>query len=394
MNAVAAYSPSPGLRTWQSSALEAWHRHREGIVEVVTGGGKTRFALEVIRTSWQIEPSVRVLVVVPSVALQDQWVVEVQDYFGEVAGTSRSDLSGRTRIVVLVVDTARRVVEEMDDSIAWLQVVDECHRIASPENRKALMKRTWGSLGLSATPERQYDDLLELFVVPILGPIIIRYGYAAAIADGVITAFRLVNIEVWMTDSESDELARLSRRIAVNVSRYGAHDERSKRAMLARARMLQGVESRIPTAVELILRGPDEPTIVFHESVEGANRIADILRRRGVRTGIYHSKVSVEARRRDLHMFRLGALDVLVCCRALDEGLNVPRASRAVIAASTASTRQRIQRLGRIVRPHGTKQWPTVYTLWASEAESTRLAQEAEGLEGLAKVEWLKAGVA
>lgn len=387
-------SVNPSLRAWQLAALEAWKPSRRGIIEVVTGGGKTRFALEVIRDTWRSSADVRVMVVVPSVALQDQWVVEIETQLGVVAGTLRRDVSAGRRIVVLVINTARTLVSEIDDPEMWLQIVDECHRIGSPENRLALMRTSWGTLGLSATPDRQYDDYLDQYVVPALGPIILRYGYAAAIRDGVITQFELCNVEVWVTEPETQQLARLAGRIARAMSRWGPEDDRTRAALLARARYVQGIKSRVPSAVQLVLEEPTTPTIVFHESTAGADLIASSLTERGVAVGVYHSKVSVAARRRDLRLFSIGALDILICCRALDEGLNVPRAARAIIAASTASTRQRIQRLGRIVRPHGSKSTPSVVTLWATESEAQRLVEEAEMLDGLASVRWLRAEAA
>jgi superfamily II DNA or RNA helicase len=79
---------------------------------------------------------------------------------------------------------------------------------------------------------------------------------------------------------------------------------------------------------------------------------------------------------------------VLVTCRALDEGINVPDASLAVIVASTASTRQRIQRLGRVLRPSAGKQHADIFTIYCSEPEAERLRQEEAGLEGVKMVEW------
>ena len=93
-------------------------------------------------------------------------------------------------------------------------------------------------------------------------------------------------------------------------------------------------------------------------------------------------------------MFRRGEIDVLVTCRALDEGINVPDASVAVLVASTASTRQRIQRLGRVLRPASGKEQALVYTIYATEPEADRLRQEAERLEGANEIRWLRIGAA
>ena len=94
------------------------------------------------------------------------------------------------------------------------------------------------------------------------------------------------------------------------------------------------------------------PTGLADGSIEVAIQCAWCLDRRGERVSIYHSHLAPTIRRRNLELFKLGHVSTLVTCRALDEGLNVPDASVAIIAASTRSTRQRIQRLRGECRRH------------------------------------------
>jgi superfamily II DNA or RNA helicase len=91
-----------------------------------------------------------------------------------------------------------------------------------------------------------------------------------------------------------------------------------------------------------------------------------------------------------LRAYREGASEVLVTCRALDEGFNVPETEIGIIAASTATDRQRIQRLGRIVRPSEGKERAMIYTLVATEPEISRLRREEERLGGIATVNWVR----
>jgi superfamily II DNA or RNA helicase len=42
--------------------------------------------------------------------------------------------------------------------------------------------------------------------------------------------------------------------------------------------------------------------------------------------------------------------------QVLDEGVDIPAASVGIILAGTGSTRQHVQRLGRLLRRHGDKQ--------------------------------------
>jgi len=87
-------------------------------------------------------------------------------------------------------------------------------------------------------------------------------------------------------------------------------------------------------------------------------------------------------------MFRRGVFDVLIACRALDEGFNVPEARIALIGAGTASKRQRIQRMGRVLRSMTGKVDAKVITIYATDVEEARLVQEAANLKDIVEVEW------
>ena len=128
--------------------------------------------------------------------------------------------------------------------------------------------------------------------------------------------------------------------------------------------------------------------MVFHERIEAAESIARLLRERGVHCAIYHSRVPPNLRRNALQLFRRRAFPVLVTCRSLDEGLDVPDVEVAVIASSTASRRQRIQRFGRVLRGAPGKSRALVQTIFATDVEERRLAEEAASIADEASVAW------
>jgi superfamily II DNA or RNA helicase len=143
-------------------------------------------------------------------------------------------------------------------------------------------------------------------------------------------------------------------------------------------------------ALKLIAANGGKRILVFHEDIEACNLIQDVLAQNGVSSGLYHSKLPLRQRAETLSKYRRGAVQVLVTCRALDEGFNVPETEVGIIAASTATRRQRIQRLGRVVRPAKDKERATIYTLVATGPEIARLKQEEEDLEGVADVTWTR----
>jgi superfamily II DNA or RNA helicase len=194
-----------------------------------------------------------------------------------------------------------------------------------------------------------------------------------------------------MLPREQAEYDRLTKRAAVLLkkARSGvAVDELLKRILQMRAAVSATAKMRLPVAAKIVEQNRSARTIVFHERVASAKDLFDILQQRKHSVCLYHSKIAPEVRRDNLRLFRRGVFDVLISCRALDEGMNVPETTVAVIASSTASQRQRIQRLGRVLRPAKGKEKAIIYTLYATEQERRRLVKESERLEGVAQVTW------
>ena len=384
-------------RAWQHAALEKWRKNLKGVVQVVTGGGKTVFAQTCLLDFFERFPSGYALIVVPTISLLDQWCVALQDelnvsadQIGLLSGSEK--LKADKPIVIAVINSARNFTTGFCDDRTVFLIVDECHRAGSPSNATALQGVFGATLGLSATPGREYDEGFESYIEPVLGPVIYEYSYKEAAQDGVISPFELMNVEVDMLSDEEEQYNRLSRRIGQARGRMkgdGHLDETIlKRLLQQRAAVSASATMRIPVSVKLMERHRGERGVIFHERIDAANKILRILTQRGHRATIYHAGIGATIRRDNLRLFRKGVFDVLVCCRALDEGINVPEASVAVIASSTASSRQRIQRLGRILRRADGKDSATIYTLFATEEERRRLANEAAALEGITHIVW------
>lgn len=339
----------------------------------------------------------RFVIVVPTLTLLDQWFVALTEDTSidpsEISAYSGEGIPSQpNRVNIMVINTARRQAPIVSAQGAVMLIVDECHRAGSPMNALALTGRKTASLGLSATPHRDYDDGFEELVRPQLGEIVFTYDYNDAALDGVIVPFELVNVEFPMSDIEVTRYERATRRVARLSSRQrGGEDvaDALTRALLTRSRIAAEAQFRIPTAVHLVEQHQNARCIVFHERIRDAEEIARLIRERGRTATTYHSHLAVELRRDNLRLFRRGAFDVLVTCRALDEGFNVPEASVAIIASGTASVRQRVQRMGRVLRPSRGKHAATVYTLYATENEKKRLIQESHDLD-VASVKWMR----
>lgn len=379
------------LRRWQRQALERWEAERNrGIVSVVTGGGKTVFALACIA---DIKP-MTTLIVVPTTALLDQWWEETASYFGwslddiQIVAGNSSLRPGTINLAVL--NTAAKLPSRRDLPDCFL-IIDECHRAAAPHFKDVLKLKTFASLGLSATPERQYDEGLTDVLVPALGPIIYEYDYVAARKDGVIVPFVLRNVVFELEEELQAEYDKLTRAIARSLKREGPEADKTIALLLRRSRVVSSSKRRVIISLRIVAANRGKRTLIFHEDIDACNAMAAVLKANDISSAVYHSKMKVRERAEVLAAYRAGSVEVLVTCRALDEGFNVPETEIGIIASSTATRRQRIQRLGRIVRPSKGKENALVYTLVATAPEIARLQEEEAALEGVASVSWSSA---
>jgi superfamily II DNA or RNA helicase len=262
---------SRDLREWQKTALDLWKKNDfRGIVEVATAGGKTIFAIEGAKSWLELNPLGKILVIVPTTALQDQWFVSLLDEMDLTSSDialwpENEDL--KARVHVMVVNTARtKSMIVAQNSTNLLVIADECHRYASPENANSLAINKTASLGLTATAERDYDDGLNEVLIPNLGPVIYKYSIADARNDGVVAPFSVLNVRIQFTELEDIEYKKMTSRMA---QAYAKGDE-DRAVILARMRasISRNAARRIPAAVAIAEENRGSRIIIFHEEID------------------------------------------------------------------------------------------------------------------------------
>ena len=384
----------PTLRKWQSEAFAKWvASNKKGIVEVATAGGKTRFALECLVAYLSEIEKPKVVIVTPTTALSDQWVLSLTDD----ANILLSDINIwpeeqniRATYQIMVINTARRVLPEIVRNFPnTFLIADECHRYASEENSHAFEEIMHYTLGLTATAEREYDDGLNLILKPALGEIIYEYSIIDARRDEIVAPFEMINVEIPLDEEEQKSYDKLSYQIAKAFKENEL--EKAKILSMRRSSISKNSIHRIPACVSLVQSLNDEKIVIFHESINRAEEIFQHLSELGLSVGIYHSEIPGPRRRENLRQFKKGILRIIIACRALDEGVDIPDANVAIVVASTSSVRQRVQRIGRVIRKHPSKEYASIYTFYGSPKESTNLIDEMNRLNTIAPTKWLRA---
>ena len=376
------------LYPWQRRALESWcEAGRQGVVEAVTGAGKTRVAIAAIADV--LRAGGDVVVLVPTLQLGDQWERELRSRLpgtvgrwipiGRLGGGKHSTLASHRLLVATMASAARRDLEP--DAEQTLLVADEVHRAGAETWSLALDPSFSQRLGLTATYERENDLGVECFLDPYFGGVRASVGYGEALADGVVCRFRVALVGVSFTAGERAEYdeaaghaARLRARLindwdcppepfgtfltAVHRLSASGVAEGSRlagfylsaftrrRAVLAEA---SGKLSRLADLAPAVAAA--DKTILFAQSKQAAADAVGRLATEGVTGAVLHSGMDLDARAKVFGGFEDGTHELIAAPRLLDEGIDVPSADLALVLSSSRSRRQMIQRMGRVLRP-------------------------------------------
>ncbi len=370
------------LREWQENAFPLWWAKKRGIIKVVTGGGKTVFAIHCLKKYLEEEPDKSILIVVPSIALLDQWYEGIslnfksKDIALNGGGEQITDLS---KVCITTIDSLKNIISKVDQDNTLL-IVDECHKIGT-EKRGEMLTGNWhATLGLSATPERDYDDNFYIIIKKILGDIIFDYDYIDAREDEVIVNFKLLYAYAEMTEAENNKYKDFTKKIqrrAATIGGNNMNDYPLKMLIFNRARMVKNSKNRIPFGVELLQKHERDSWIVFTENKKQAKEFNKIINKKGYKSAIYNTDLDNAEREENLNNFKSGNLNVLVSCTALDEGFDMPEADGAMILSASSSKRQRIQRMGRVLRITANKENALIVTVYSSNTEYVKLKEES-----------------
>ena len=372
----------PTLFAWQREALAAWRaRRRRGVVEAVTGTGKTMVG--VAAAAEELGRGGQVCVLVPSRDLLYQWqsvlrsVLMSHVKIGLVGDGHRDEPGSGDDVTIAVVNSAREH-DLRPRRPGGLMVADECHRYGSDGNRVALCTSFPYRLGLSATYDRSDGAHLD-WLDPYFGRRCFRMGYRRALAERVVAPFDISLVSVEFSDPEMtayrDLGAAMSKaraillrsglvrpepmgrflgdvaRVASGGGEAAATAMRYLAAMAERRRLLAETPAKAAAlaAMTPALAGSTR-AIVFTRSIAAAEAAADELRAHGLRAAAVHSLLPRTVRRTTLASFATGDVRIVTAPTVLDEGIDVPAADLAVVLASSQSQRQMVQRMGRVLR--------------------------------------------
>ena len=369
------------LYRWQLDALVSWLRcGRRGVIEAVTGSGKTDVAIAAAADALRRRRFV--LVVVPSRVLMEQWhgrlTAALPDARIGRLGDSGKDSPTTCDVLVATRHSAAASKPVPPDAAGGLLIADECHGLGGRTLRRAMLPQYEERLGLTATLERSDDAVTEL-LLPYFGGICYRYGFEQAIDDGVCAPPRVAFVGVELSVDERAEYTETEQRLvnarvllrAVNgmplepfgdflaaVAHLAEHDAgadgRAAREYLEAFSRRREIVAQCRGKYELLgslapaIRDADG-ALVFTETVRAANHAINRLDPL-VSIDLITGSTARRQRREILDDLRVRRLDAVAAPRVLDEGVDVPDANLGIVMSASRTRRQMIQRMGRMLR--------------------------------------------
>jgi superfamily II DNA or RNA helicase len=367
----------------QTEALQAWVKQGwQGVVVLPTAAGKTYLAQLAMQTTPR-----STLITVPTLDLMHQWYTHLKQAFptveiGVLGGGSRD----RTPILVATYDSAAIHAETLGNRYGLL-ICDECHHLPSDFNRViAEYSIAPYRLGLTATPERadgRHGDLEQL-----LGPIVYRKT-AAELSGQALAPYQIIQLRVQLTPEERSRYADLIQQRNQFLQQanlwlsspegwqrfvqMSARSQQGRRAMLAHREaknLALGTAGKLRILENLLAQHYPERTIIFTNDNATVYRISQDF----LIPAITH-QTPVKERHAILQNFRSGDYKIIVVSHVLNEGVDVPEARIAILLSGSGSTREYIQRLGRVLRKGDGSKLALLYEVIAEETTEENIAR-------------------
>jgi superfamily II DNA or RNA helicase len=201
-------------------------------------------------------------------------------------------------------------------------------------------------LGLSATPEREYDESGSKFIEEEIGPTIFNFGIEEAIKNGILCEFNYHPLDFTYTQKDKEKIKSIYARKKSSIEDGSPwSDERLYRELSN----IRKKAERKPSVLDQFLSKNIElikSSIFFVQDKEQGKDIIKIL----------------EKYTRRIHLFVEGSpdifiklldtkkIDAVVACERLNEGVDIRSLNNIFLIATPRAKLVTIQRMGRCLR--------------------------------------------
>jgi len=383
----------------QEQSIDEWIANDYyGIFALATGTGKTRAAI----AAANLDADNRVtLVVVPTTTLLNQWKEDIEELIEDAeilvcSGETdwRQEMLGlvnpyRTESTDMIHDRPKQFIlttihTAVGDAFrsflrgvppSRLQIVaDEVHRYGADTFSQLFEIDAGRRIGLSATPERRFDDAGNRKIMNYFDDIIFRFETAEAIENDYLSNYKYYPLLCELNEEEYEKYKNYSQRIGQVTSELNSDNpskpvqklrEKQERLARDRAKILKKAENKPHRFGRFLETHHPTPAIIFCEDNQQVDQIKDQLNQKKGEDSyaVFVSDMDDDKKASAFYQFNNGMVDYLLAINCLDEGVDVPDCPTAIIIASSSNERQFIQRRGRVLRKSEDKSKASVYDM-------------------------------
>lgn len=364
--------PRKALPKWrhQDEAVSRFLAAERGILNMATGTGKTRTALRVLTELFATNQIDTAVITTDGNDLLAQWYDELLSVRKQISAKIQLyrdyDHHKEVQEFLLAPKKAILLVSRMGGpkreplAIALRQIGpalgprtllihDEVHRLGSPGNRTrlaGLSDLVRYRLGLSATPDRDYDFEGNAFIKEHIGPELMRFELSDAIKRGILAPFNYYPLPFALTDEDKRKVRDVyAKQAAREANGQPMSDEE---VWIEIAKVYKTSPAKLPVFSEFIKQHPEllQRCIVFVETEEYGNEVLEIIHQYRADFHTYLSGEPSETLRR----FAKGQLECLITCHRVSEGIDIQSLSSVILFSSARARLETIQRIGRCLR--------------------------------------------
>ena len=349
----------------QDKAVECFMEKEHGILAMATGTGKTVTAIKIINRLFEEGRIRRVIITMYGNDLLDQWAKQMRETYktkqinyhygsqkmmnGFIMHPDDSLLlisrdSGNLTKLLTLLDRAPG--EYKNDT---LFVFDEVHGAGSSsfvENLTGKISPYKYRLGLSATPEREYDDAGNDFLLNEIGEIIFEFSLQDAIKKGILCEFNYTPLPYVLSEEEKQKKKKIIAAFNAKKENGEPYDEKDMFTQLSFVNKtavdkIAEFEAFIADKTELL-----EKCIIFVQSREYGELLQRVLIKY---TDKYHTYYA-EDEKANLDNFASGKISCLLTCKKVSEGIDISSVTNIFLFSSDRSRLVTTQRIGRALR--------------------------------------------
>ena len=361
------YSLPAGSSKWvhQDIAVKTFLEKEHGILAMATGTGKTVTAMKIINKLFDSGEIRRVVITMYGNDLLDQWAIQIRENYKNkqinyhyASQKMMKDFVMHPDDSILILSRDARNLSKLLDLFDRLPgdyrndtlfVFDEVHGAGSNtfvENLSGRLSPYRYRLGLSATPEREYDEAGNDFLLNEIGEVIFEFTLQDAIQKGILCEFNYIPLPYVLSDEEKLKKRKII--AAFNAKKESGEpvDEKDMFTQLAlvnktAVNKLEEFESLISQRPELL-----QKCIIFVQTMEYGAKLQEILVRYSDKYHTYYA----DDEKINLENFAAGKIDCLLTCKKVSEGIDISSVTNIILFSSDRSKLVTTQRIGRALR--------------------------------------------